>query len=145
MRVQGEDGSILVLSLGLLVTAVMVATTTVNVASLWVTRAALNAVADGAALAGAQAVDEAAVYRYGLGAGLRLDPKEAAQRVRDFVAHERSTVPGIVLRSVSVSGNKVAVTLSAPAHTAFGYLMPVQPTLVVAAAHSVNRLHPNAE
>jgi hypothetical protein len=144
MSCQRDDGSILVLSIGLLITAVMVATAVVNVASLWVTRSALNAVADGAALAGAQAIDEAAIYRFGLGSGLRLDPAEASRRVRAFVAHERSTVPGVTLRSVRVSGDEVAVTLSAPAHTVFGYLMPVRPTLVVAAAHSVNLLRSGA-
>lgn len=133
-----DEGSILVLGVGLLVTAVLVATMVVNVAGLWVTRSALNSVADGAALAGAQAVDEDLIYRFGVPARLRLDPALARRRVTAFVAHERTRVPGMVVRSVEVTGAQVAVTVAAPPHPAFGYLMPLRPTLVVAAAHSAN-------
>ena len=46
-KLRKEDGSILVFGIGLAVTAIMIFTLAVNVATLWLTRNVLDGIADG--------------------------------------------------------------------------------------------------
>ena len=57
-----DEGSILLFGIGLSVAGLMIATVSINVASLWVTRNTLDGIADGAALSAAQAVDTDAIF-----------------------------------------------------------------------------------
>jgi hypothetical protein len=63
---RGEDGTVLLLILGLVTLAAMLVVLVSDLSALYLERRKLVAAADGAALAGAQQVDEARVYSAGL-------------------------------------------------------------------------------
>lgn len=137
-----DDGSILVFGIGLCVVGLMIATVSINVASIWVTRNVLDGIADGAALSAAQAIDTDSIYRNGLGANLRLNESVARARVNQYVitADVRSLVEQFSVKSVTVSGTSVKVTVQAKPRTAFGYLMPISSPVVVSAAKAINKV-----
>lgn len=140
--VSHDEGSILLFGIGLSVAGLMIATVSINVASLWVTRNVLDGIADGAALSAAQAVNVDAIYRDGLDANLRLSESLARAKVNQYVdaANVRSQVQKFSVRSVSVSGTAVTVTVQASPRTAFGYLMPASTPVVVSAAKAMNKV-----
>jgi len=85
-RRESDEGSVLLLILGLVVLLVLVVTVVVDVTALFLARRDVLAAADGAALAGAQAVDEARLYTEGLGDGpLPLEPARAEQAARAYL------------------------------------------------------------
>lgn len=137
-----DEGSILVFGIGLSLVGLMIATVSINVASIWVTRNLLDGIADGAALSAAQAVDVDSVYRQGLGTQLRLGETLARTKVREYVtaANVGSQVQQFSVRSVVVSGTSVTVTVQASPKTAFGYLMPISTPVVVSAAKAINKV-----
>jgi hypothetical protein len=137
-----DDGSILLFGIGLAVAALMIVTAAVNVASLWTTRNILDGVADGAALAAAQAIDVNAVYRNGLGSSLTLSDPIARDRVSKYlqVSGVRSQLSGFSVRAVVVSGRAVTVTVQASPIMPFGYLMPISRPVVVSAAKAINKV-----
>jgi hypothetical protein len=137
-----DDGSILLFGVGLSVAGLMIATVSINVASLWVTRNVLDGIADGAALSAAQAINPEVIYRDGLGTNLRLDQNLARTKVNQYVAaaNVRSQVQQFSVRSVVVSGTAVTVTVQASPRTAFGYLMPISTPVVVSAAKAINKV-----
>ncbi len=141
-RLTQDDGSILLLGIGLAVTALMIATVAINVASLWVTRNVLDGIADGAALSAAQAIDTNAIYRDGLGSKLRLNETLARNRVMEYVlvAEANKQVQRFSVRSVTVSGTTVSVTLQGIPTLPFGYLMPVSAPVVVSSAKAINKV-----
>lgn len=128
--------------IGLSITGLLIATISINVSSLWVTRNVLDGIADGAALAAAQAVDVDAIYQVGLGANLRLNENSARAKVNQYVsaANVRSQVDQFSVRSVVISGTAVKVTVQAKPRTAFGYLMPISTPVVVSAAKAINKV-----
>jgi hypothetical protein len=140
--VAGDEGSILLFGIGLSIAGLMIATVSINVASLWVTKNMLDGIADGAALSAAQAVNTDAIYRDGLGTNLRLNENLARVKVNQYVdaANIRSQVKQFSVRSVVVSGTAVTVTVQASPNTAFGYLMPISTPVVVSAAKAINEV-----
>lgn len=137
-----DQGSILLFGIGLSLAGLMIATVSINVAAIWVTRNVLDGIADGAALSAAQAIDANSVYRDGLSTNLRLNESLARSKVNQFVlvADVRSQVQEFSVRSVTVSVSTVTVTVQAKPRTAFGYLMPISTPLVVSAAKAVNKV-----
>lgn len=142
VKVKYDEGSILLFGIGLAVTALMIATLAINVASLWVTRNVLDGIADGAALSAAQAIDTDAIYRDGIGTSLRLNETLARNRVLEYVHVAQATeqVDQFSVSSVSVSGTSVTVTLQGIPKLPFGYLMPVAAPIVVSSAKAINRV-----
>lgn len=140
--VREEGGSILLFGIGLGIATLMIVTAAVNVAALWTTRNVLDGIADGAALAAAQAVDANAVYRNGLGSALVLSEPIARSRVSQYVQASgiRKQTTGFSVRSVVVSGRAVTVTVQASPIMPFGYLMPVSRPVVVSAAKAINKV-----
>lgn len=137
-----EEGSILLFGIGLSLAGLMIATVSINVASIWVTRNVLDGIADGAALSAAQAVDVDVIYQKGLGNNLRLNESLARTRVKQYIsaANPGSQVSDFSVRSVIVSGTAVTVTVQAKPNTAFGYLMPISTPVVVSAAKAINKV-----
>ncbi|MCZ3388283.1 MAG: pilus assembly protein TadG-related protein [Actinomycetia bacterium] len=84
---RSDEGTVLLLILGLVVVAALLVAVVTDVSALYLKRQELIAAADGAALAGAQAVDEESIYRNGLPASgpVPLDPVSAEQAVRDYL------------------------------------------------------------
>jgi uncharacterized membrane protein len=86
-RGPGDEGSVLLLILGLVVLLVLVVTVVVDVTALFLARRDLLAAADGAALAGAQAVDEERLYTEGVREGsLPLQPARAEAAARRYLS-----------------------------------------------------------
>jgi hypothetical protein len=137
-----DEGSILLFGIGLALAGLMIATVAINVASVWVTKNVLDGIADGAALSAAQAIDADSIYVQGIGTNLRLNESLARTKVNQYLAvsNVRTQVRQFSVRSVTVSGTAVTVTVQAKPNTAFGYLMPISTPFVVSAAKAVNKV-----
>lgn len=116
-RRAGDDtGSSLPLGLGLVVVCVLTAVVGVDIASAYLQRQNLLALADAAALAGAQAIDLDAYYEHGASAATTLDPVAVPARVRRHLAMAGASqaVPGLSVDSIASDVDDVRVRLSAP-------------------------------
>jgi Putative Flp pilus-assembly TadE/G-like len=106
-----DDGSVLLLVVGMVVLLVLLVTVVVDVTALFLARKDLLAAADGAALAGAQAVDAERLYTDGVGAGpLPLDPAEAERAARAYVA-DTGVGHGLARLDVEVVATGTTVTV----------------------------------
>lgn len=87
MRARGrEQGSILLLTLGFVVLALLLVLTVVDASVVFLTRRDLAAAADSLALAAAQQADLPALYAQGPGATLALDPAGVQAAVQRLAA-----------------------------------------------------------
>ena len=139
-RLSDERGSIMVLGLGLSIAALMVITLAVNVSSMWVARHSLDSVADGCALAAAQAVDVQAIYRHGVTSRIPLNQTLARKYVASYLekGNVRGQFTNFTVRSVRVTQSQVRVEVQALAPMPFGYLMGKMRPVIVSAASAVN-------
>jgi uncharacterized membrane protein len=91
----------------------------VDASQVMLLRRSLSSLADGAALAGAQAASERVVYTQGPGDVVPLDPIAARTAVVDYLAGSGAGgVDGLRLVGVAVEAGRVTVTLAAPADLA---------------------------
>ena len=141
-NLKSEDGSVLLFGVGLSIAALMITTVAINVTAIWNTRNVRDGIADGAALAAAQAIDSDAVYRDGIGTRLRINENAARVRVRDYAraADVNGQLQQFSIRAVTVSGTSVTVTVQAKPNLAFGYLMPLSSPVVVSSAKAINKV-----
>jgi uncharacterized membrane protein len=77
-RTRDEEGTILLLTLGCLVIALMLVVVVVDASAVFLARRSLASEADGASIAAAQAVSKPLVYAQGAGARLPLTEVQAA-------------------------------------------------------------------
>ena len=107
-NVRDEEGTVLLLILGLVTLAALLVVVVTDVSALYLQRRTLIAAADGAALAGAQRVDEARVYREGLprSGPVPLDPSAAREAAVAYVVDM-----GIPAAEVQVSTTDTTVTV----------------------------------
>ena len=141
-NLKSDDGSILLFGVGLSIAALMIATVAINVASIWTTRNVLDGIADGAALAAAQAIDADTVYRDGITSQLTISEKAARIRVQAYIreAGASAQVKQFFEKSVSVTGKSVTVTVQAKPKLPFGYLMPLSSPVIVSSAKAINKV-----
>lgn len=117
-----DRGSVLILSLGLLVVCVLAVGVVVDASAVFLTRRALQSEADSAALAGAQAIDVESYYARGASDGIRLDPVAVRSAVQRFV--RRGSIQGR-LESVDLRGDIVLVRMTGRVRPPFsGWLTP---------------------
>jgi len=104
---------VLLLIIGLVVVAALLVAVVTDVSALYLERRELVAAADGAALAGAQAVDEESVYQNGLPSSgpVPLDQVAAERAVREYLA-DAGLVTGEFEVSISTSATTVSVGLA---------------------------------
>ena len=107
-RPRGDDGTVLLLVLGLTGILLLAVALVVNVSAVVLAKRALASAADGAAVSAAQALDEQALYATGLDGGIPLDEDEAAARVAAYSADVAVNQPGLQL-SVAVDGRTAIV------------------------------------
>lgn len=112
-----ERGSVLLLGIGFVAVCLLSVVVTVDASAAFVQRRELMAVADAAALAGAQAIDFDEYYRSGATIGTRLDPPRVAQVARRQVAVAQD--PQIAFDGVTTDGITVRVRLSRPLELPF--------------------------
>jgi len=113
--VRGERGQATVLIVGFFIVAVLLVVVVVDASAAYLRRQRLDSLADGAALAATEGVQEEQIYTHGVGERLALDP--ATARV-DVVTYLRGVgayagYPGLSVRVVT-TGNQVQVEVSAP-------------------------------
>lgn len=117
-RPRGDAGTVLVLTLGFAVVALLLVAVVVDASKLFLTRRALAGAADAAALAGAQGLDVAAVYAGRAGDGQApLDPAAVGTAVDSYLraAGVGATFTDLRVEAVTSDGATVTVTLSARA------------------------------
>lgn len=107
-RVRGDDGTILVLTLGFLAVLVVAAGVVANVSSVVLAKRGVASAADGAAVSAAQALDLTALYEQGLGAQVPLSAADAGARVQAYAADARAGQPGLQL-SLTLDGTTAVV------------------------------------
>lgn len=110
-----ERGQISLMIIGFMVVIVLAVAAVTDASAAFLQHSGLATVADGAALAGSEALDQAGVYAGGLGETPDLDPAVARERIaaylRETGAHDR--FPGLSW-TPRISGNEVVVEVSAP-------------------------------
>ncbi|RYJ06622.1 MAG: hypothetical protein EON52_05400 [Actinomycetales bacterium] len=103
---RGEDGQVTVLTLGFLLVLVLLAAVVVNASDAYLERQTLSNLADGAALAAADGLDEADFYA---DQEVRLDPEEARHLVGLHLAGK-----GVRVAWVDVDDDRVSLRLERP-------------------------------
>lgn len=133
-----DRGSVLPLVIGAVVIVLMLVTVVTDVSALWLQRRALQSTADGAALAGAQAVDLPSVYADGAHGELRLDPRAARSAVRSYVRGVPTTLRSLRVTTVATTPTTVTVRATAVASLPFLSLLSGRGVAVVAEATAAN-------
>lgn len=115
-----EDGQTALLIVGFFLVAVLLVVVVVDASAAYLRRQELDSLADGAALAAADAVREEQVYTEGLGETAALDPVAARQQVADYLAQVGAHRAYRGLRwTVTAGEGSVEVRLSTPLHLPF--------------------------
>lgn len=117
-RLAEDRGSVLILGIGWVVVCLLALAVMTDVTAAFLQRRHLMAIADAAALAGAQAIDLDAYYAEGARVGTRLSPAQVAAAARSH-ALAYGDVPWMSVDSVVSDGVTVRVALSAPLQLPF--------------------------
>ncbi len=118
-RRDAESGQITLLVIGFAAILVALVAVVVDASQVMLLRRSLSSLADGAALAGAQAASERVVYTEGPGAVVPLDPAAARAAVVNYLSTSGAAeIDGLRLVGVAVDSGRVTVTLAAPADLA---------------------------
>lgn len=127
-RARGDDGTVLLLVIGLVAVLGLLVAIVTDVTALYLQRRELVSAVDGAALAGAQAVDERAIYTQGLPASgpLPLDQDAARAAVHAYLA-DAGLMTELSVR-VETTPTTVSVALSGT------YGLPMASTVSLGAA-----------
>lgn len=133
----GDRGSVLPLVIGIVAIVLTMVTVVTDVSVLWLQRRALQATVDGAALAGAQAVDLPSVYAGGAHGDLRLDPRAARAAVRSYVRAVPTTLRSLRVASVTTTATTVTVRATAQSRPPFLSLIAGRGITVTAEASAV--------
>lgn len=96
-RSAGDDGTILVLTLGFVAILLLMVGVVVNVSAVVLAKRGVASAADGAAVSAAQALDVGALYERGLGERIPLSVADASTRVQAYAADARAGQPGLQL------------------------------------------------
>jgi hypothetical protein len=141
-RPRGDDGSVLPLVVGAVVVVLLLVGVVTDTSVLWLQRRALQSTVDGAALAGAQAVDLASVYAGGAHGDLTLAPAAVRRAVRRYLAATPSDdeLPRFRLTSTTVDGPVVTVAASSTVTLPFTTLLTGRGVVVRADASAVLRV-----
>ncbi|MCW2668290.1 MAG: Protein of unknown function rane [Frankiales bacterium] len=97
MRRRDEQGTILLLTIGLSVVLLLLVAVVVDVSKVVLAKRALSAAADGAAVAAAQQADRASIVDNGLGDRVPLDLAGVEDVVAQYQDESRGEQPGLEL------------------------------------------------
>lgn len=115
-RLRDDEGSVLLLGIGLVIVCLLALAVVVDASSAYLQRRSLMSLADGAALAGAQAIDLDHYYAHGASSGTRLTGAGVAAAAR---AHLAVAGPEVTIEQIATDGVNVRVRLSAPVRLPF--------------------------
>ena len=135
-----DRGSVLQLIIGSVVVMTLLVTVVTDVSVLWLARRSVQATVDGAALAGAQAVDLPTLYAEGADGDLALDSRDARAAVRAYVrALPSAQLPsGFRVSAVTATTTTVTVRAQATARLPFLSFLTGRGVPVVAEATARN-------
>jgi Flp pilus assembly protein TadG len=116
-----ERGSVLLLGIGFLGVCLLALAVVADVSAAFLQRRALTAVADAAALAGAQAIDLDSYYEHGATVGTTLDASLVRARVLNHIdrADVARRFPGFRVEEINAGPTVVQVRVSARAQLTF--------------------------
>jgi len=119
--VTSDRGSVLLLGIGLMAVCFLALAVIADVSAAFLQRRTLTAIADGAALAGAQAIDIDTYYREGATIATALNPTAVRSAVIQYVdrSHVQRRLPGFRIDTIASGSQIVHVQLSAPAKLTF--------------------------
>lgn len=118
---RSDRGSVLLFGVGLVVVCLLALAVVADVSAVFLQRRALTALADGAALAGAQAIDMNVYYAQGATVGTALSPASVDTAVRSYLDRSGAThtFPGFGVDRIESDSQIVDVALRAPARLTF--------------------------
>lgn len=121
VRSADDSGSILVLGLGFIGVVLLALSVAVDASLVFVQRTAVQARADSAVLAGAQAIDMDSYYTHGATTATRLVPQAARTRTLEHLQRSQQSeeIRNLEIVSVSASESIVETVLRVPVRTAF--------------------------
>lgn len=140
-RLRDDEGSALVLGIGLVAVCLLALTLCIDGAVALVQRQALLSAADAAAIAGAQGIDIDEYYAHGASSATRLDPQQVARLGRRHLAGS-SVPPGMTVDGISSDGTDVTVRISAPLRIPF--LATLAPPRISVRSHARLEYRPAA-
>lgn len=131
-----DEGSVLLFGIGIGIVALLVLTTAINVATLWVTRSKLDSIADATALAASHSIDVRHIYISGLSQTIKLDEQLAKRKAQAYLNElgAGAKLTNFKVLEIRVHQNSVLVTIQATAELPFGYLLPGPLPVVVSSA-----------
>lgn len=132
-----ERGQITVMTIGFFVFLGLLAVVVINSSAAFLQRQELNNLADGAALAAADGLSEAAFYQDGAESAVELDPGEASRLVASYVVAAGEAVGRV---SVTTTGDEVHVRIERVVSMAIAPPGWSSQTTIVAEATSQLRL-----
>lgn len=137
-----DDGTVLVLLLGLTAVLLLMVAVVVNVSAVILAKRSLAATADGAALAAAQELDLQVLYAEGLGGGrIPLSRSQVAARVEQY--ERQAGGEGVELTgAVSADGTTAVVRGVRMLDLPFGRILGFEPVRVEAEARARAPLRP---
>jgi len=144
-RRHDERGQLTLLIIGLVAIAALLIVVAIDVSKVFLARRALSSAADAAALAAAQAVDKAAVYRGdgGCGSLLPLDPAQAASYADAALADDegdlRQTFVSLDAAQTDVQTGTVTVHVGGEVAVPFGKVLAL-----LLPGHADGRVHVDA-
>lgn len=110
-RPHGDDGTVLVLTIGLFAVLAVLVGIVVNISVVVLAKRSLASAADGAAVSAAQGLDEATFYADGPGDGVPLSTSVVRGRVATYAAAAAAGQPGLAM-SAGVEGGTTAVVVA---------------------------------
>ena len=111
-----DRGSVLLLGIGFVIVCLLAVVVVVDASAAYLQRRALMSLADGAALAGAQAIDLDHYYAHGATTGTRLTGAGVVAAAR---AHLAGAGKDVMIEQIATDGVHVRVRLSAPVRLPF--------------------------
>jgi Flp pilus assembly protein TadG len=131
-----DEGSVLVLMLGLVVVLVLLVGVVVDVSALVLSRRSLASTADGAAVSAAQGLDYGRFYADGPAAGVPLSGAVVAERVATYAEGATQDQPGLQLQSRVDDGYVAVVTATRTVRLPFGRGLGIADVVVTAEARA---------
>lgn len=135
-RPSGDDGSVLVLMIGLVAVLLLLVAVVVDVSAVVLARRSVASVADGAAVSAAQGIDYTVFYADGPAGGVPLSEAAVADRVATYARGAVLDQPGLVLQSRVDGGYVAVVTAQRVVRLPFGGALGVGDVDVTAVARA---------